>query len=87
MLSSQVDAFTSQPFHGNAAAVVLMTPKEAACVSIELRQKIAAEMNLSETSFVEIIDDNVDNELERTFQNARCCQHLVTESQLSRPAA
>ena len=43
----QTDAFTDQPFGGNPAAVCLSpVPLEAA-----LMQKIAAEMNLSETAF------------------------------------
>jgi PhzF family phenazine biosynthesis protein len=44
----QVDAFTSQPFKGNPAAVCLPeTP-----LSAELMQSIAAENNVSETAFV-----------------------------------
>ncbi len=44
-----VDAFTDRPFRGNPAAVcVLDAPLEA-----EAMQTIAAEMNLSETAFVE----------------------------------
>jgi PhzF family phenazine biosynthesis protein len=43
-----IDAFTDQPFSGNPAAVTIVTdfPSEALC------QKIAAEMNLSETAFL-----------------------------------
>ena len=43
-----VDAFTDKPFSGNPAAVVIVQefPSAEAC------QKIAAEMNLSETAFV-----------------------------------
>ncbi|MEA4849166.1 MAG: PhzF family phenazine biosynthesis protein [Clostridiaceae bacterium] len=44
----QVDAFTSIPFGGNPAGVVT----DAAALSDELKQKIAMEMNLSETAFV-----------------------------------
>ena len=44
----QVDAFTSQPFKGNPAAVcVLQGP-----VSARWMQSLAAEMNLSETAFL-----------------------------------
>ena len=43
----QVDAFTSQPFGGNPAAVVPLTE----WLPDELMQKIAAENNLSETAF------------------------------------
>lgn len=43
----QVDAFTSEPFRGNPAAVCyLMAPR-----SDEWMQQVAAEMNLSETAF------------------------------------
>lgn len=45
----QVDAFTRKPFRGNPAAVCLLdAPLEAAVM-----QAVAAEMNLSETAFVE----------------------------------
>lgn len=44
----QVDAFTDIPFGGNPAGVVT----DAAGLSDELKQKIAREMNLSETAFV-----------------------------------
>jgi PhzF family phenazine biosynthesis protein len=45
---SQVNAFTNIPFQGNPAAVcILATPQPS-----EWMQKIAAEMNLSETAFL-----------------------------------
>lgn len=44
----QVDAFTSKAFGGNPAGVVT----DANNISDELKQKIAREMNLSETAFV-----------------------------------
>src|SRR5262245_17141515 len=44
----QVDAFTSEPFKGNPAAVfVLPTPRDDAWM-----QNVALEMNLSETAFL-----------------------------------
>ncbi|MBN2325619.1 MAG: PhzF family phenazine biosynthesis protein [Candidatus Omnitrophica bacterium] len=44
----QVDAFTDKPFHGNPAAVcVLSEPREEAWM-----QNVAMEMNLSETAFI-----------------------------------
>lgn len=46
-----VDAFTDQPFAGNPAAVVLLEPEDGPA-SDEYMQKVAAEMNLSETAFV-----------------------------------
>lgn len=44
----QVDAFTSKAFGGNPAGVVT----DSSNISDELKQKIAREMNLSETAFV-----------------------------------
>lgn len=44
----QVDAFTSNPFHGNPAAVCLLDE----WISDGLMQAIAAENNLAETAFV-----------------------------------
>ena len=44
----QVDAFSSQPFHGNPAAVCLMPEP----VDSQWAQKVAMEMNLSETAFL-----------------------------------
>jgi PhzF family phenazine biosynthesis protein len=48
----QVDAFTSEPFRGNPAAVCIM-PCD---LDDTLYQSIAQEMNLSETAFVERLD-------------------------------
>lgn len=45
----QVDAFTDTPFAGNPAAVCILEDD----LPDDLRQRIAAEMNLSETAFVE----------------------------------
>jgi PhzF family phenazine biosynthesis protein len=54
----QVDAFSEAPFGGNPAAVVLLTAAESESLDDATRQKIAAEMNLSETSFVDILPEN-----------------------------
>jgi len=43
-----VDSFTDQPFHGNPAAVVLLTQKQDA----KWMQGVAAEMAVSETAFI-----------------------------------
>ncbi|NDG93922.1 MAG: PhzF family phenazine biosynthesis protein, partial [Gammaproteobacteria bacterium] len=48
-----VDAFTSEPFAGNPAAVCLLTDP----LPRETLQAIASEFNLSETAFVRAIDD------------------------------
>ena len=44
----QIDAFTDQPFRGNPAAVCLLDGERDA----EWMQRVAAEMNLSETAFL-----------------------------------
>jgi PhzF family phenazine biosynthesis protein len=51
----QVDAFTGVPFSGNPAAVCLL-PSECQPLEDATRQAIAAEMNLSETAFVEPVN-------------------------------
>ncbi|XP_077420739.1 phenazine biosynthesis-like domain-containing protein 1 [Vanacampus margaritifer] len=51
-----VDAFTNLPFKGNPAAVCLL--KQELCD--ELYQKIAAEMNLSETVFITTVEPSED---------------------------
>ena len=51
----QVDAFTSEPFAGNPAAVCLLD-RDA---SVEWMQRVAREMNLSETAFIVGRDDGV----------------------------
>lgn len=49
----QVDAFTDKPFAGNPAAVcVLDAPRDELWM-----QSVAAEMNLSETAFLRLLDD------------------------------
>lgn len=49
-----VDAFTSEPFGGNPAGVVLL--EHAAFPSDELMQQVAAELRYSETAFVRCDD-------------------------------
>ncbi|XP_072051115.1 phenazine biosynthesis-like domain-containing protein isoform X2 [Amphiura filiformis] len=44
-----IDAFSGEPFSGNPAAVCLVGDED---LSDEIKQKIAAEMNLSETAFI-----------------------------------
>jgi PhzF family phenazine biosynthesis protein len=50
VLLLHVDAFTDAPFFGNPAAVCLLPPRS----SDDWKQKLATEMNLSETAFVEL---------------------------------
>eukprot|EP01025_Chloroclados_australasicus_P054987 TRINITY_DN6583_c1_g1_i1.p1 TRINITY_DN6583_c1_g1~~TRINITY_DN6583_c1_g1_i1.p1 ORF type:complete len:328 (-),score=34.46 TRINITY_DN6583_c1_g1_i1:339-1322(-) len=52
----QADAFTSTKFGGNPAAVCLLDEG----MNDDLRQKIAAEMNLAETAFLEKVDGHED---------------------------
>ena len=51
----QVDAFTGTPFKGNPAAVVYLMEKR----STLWMQQVASEMNLSETAFFELSEDQV----------------------------
>lgn len=51
-----VDAFTDEPFKGNQAAVCLV-PKDKE-LGDELLQKIASEMNLSETAYIQHLSDD-----------------------------
>lgn len=52
----QVDAFTDQPFHGNPAAVCIL-PESLEAHDAAWMQSIASEMNLSETAFLQQIED------------------------------
>ncbi|KAK8388086.1 hypothetical protein O3P69_020166 [Scylla paramamosain] len=52
-----VDAFSSQPFSGNPAAVVPLTQE----LDTSIMQKVATEMNLSETAYVRPLDAGGDN--------------------------
>ncbi|ESO00850.1 hypothetical protein HELRODRAFT_157296 [Helobdella robusta] len=54
-----VHAFTDLAFGGNPAAVCLVGNKN---LSDDVLQKIAAEMNLSETAFIKLVDDNDDDD-------------------------
>src|SRR5688500_5012761 len=49
----QVDAFTDRPFGGNPAAVCITTDPQPD----RWMEKVAAEMNLSETAFLHPLDD------------------------------
>lgn len=48
----QVDAFTSKPFSGNPAAVCVLSEEAAKSRDTAWMQRVAMEMNLSETAFV-----------------------------------
>ncbi|SCG84561.1 putative isomerase CA_C3446 [Proteiniborus sp. DW1] len=70
----QVDAFTDRPFGGNPAGVV----PDAKNLSEQDMQKIASEMNLSETAFVKKLDNNL---FEVRFFTPKCevalCGHAT----------
>jgi PhzF family phenazine biosynthesis protein len=55
-----VDAFTSKPFAGNSASVIVMDRKDM--LSTETMQLIAREFNLSETAFIAAIPNTKENE-------------------------
>jgi PhzF family phenazine biosynthesis protein len=67
----QVDAFTNRPFGGNAAAVCLLHPS---CLPLadKDRQLIAAEMNQSETAFVELAQPVTSFEASQNFRLRWC---------------
>ena len=58
----QVDAFTTEPFAGNPAAVCLLDAAAAKQLGPERLQQVAAEYNQPATAFVTLLDqdDNYD---------------------------
>ncbi|HIW05960.1 MAG TPA: PhzF family phenazine biosynthesis protein [Candidatus Ignatzschineria merdigallinarum] len=73
----QVDAFTDQPFAGNPAGVV---PEAGGLSRIE-RQKIANEMNLAETAFIEQLDDHYfDVKFFTPIEEVDLCGHATIAS-------
>lgn len=60
-LPTQIDAFTSEPFGGNPAAVVLL-PRSMLPLPDAVRQSVAAEKNLSETAFLECAGQDGDDD-------------------------
>lgn len=69
----QVDAFTSEPFKGNPAAVcVLEEPADP-----QWMQAVAAEMNLSETAFVSPRTDGFDLRWFTPTQEEGLCGHAT----------
>jgi len=52
-----VDAFTDRPYTGNPAAVVLLEEDSSGFPADERLQRVAAEMNLSETAFAHPLSD------------------------------
>jgi PhzF family phenazine biosynthesis protein len=67
-----VDAFTDQPFAGNPAAVCILTDQRPDA----WMQQVGAEMNLSETAFVQKQDDGVGPELKQI--TGKKCRYKAT---------
>jgi PhzF family phenazine biosynthesis protein len=71
-----VDAFTSQPFRGNPAAVCLLD----VAVGDDWMQALAAEMNLSETAFVLACDTGFDLRWFTPTTEVDLCGHATLAS-------
>ena len=69
----QVDAFSSEPFGGNPAAVCVLDE----WLSDELMQNIAAELNLSETAFCVKEEDNYHLRWFTPVDEVRMCGHAT----------
>ncbi|GAB6029754.1 hypothetical protein CHUAL_005469 [Chamberlinius hualienensis] len=61
-----VNAFTNGPYSGNGAGVCLL-PKQQSEIDDNLRQKLATEINLSETAFVTSYTEESDFQKESEF--------------------
>src|SRR5262245_1315350 len=72
----QVDAFTSEPFKGNPAAVCLL-PEARDAVWM---QRVALEMNLSETAFLVPRDDGFDLRWFTPAMEVALCGHATLAS-------
>jgi len=72
----QVDSFTKEVFKGNPAAVAIMDGP----LSGDLMQKIAIEMNLSETAFVKINEDHCDLRWFTPATEVPLCGHATLAS-------
>jgi PhzF family phenazine biosynthesis protein len=72
----QIDAFSRQPFGGNPAAVTLLP----AFPDDEWMQHVAAEMNLSETAFLQPRDDGFDLRWFTPEVEVELCGHATLAS-------
>lgn len=72
----QVDSFTKEVFKGNPAAVAILNE----AISDEMMQKIAVEMNLSETAFVKINEDYCDLRWFTPATEVPLCGHATLAS-------
>jgi PhzF family phenazine biosynthesis protein len=73
---TQVDAFTSEPFKGNPAAVMLLDSPQ----SDQWMQNVATEMNLSETAFVNKSDEAFDLRWFTPLHEVDLCGHATLAS-------
>ena len=71
----QVDAFTERAFKGNSAAACLLSPQHLPLSDAD-RQLIAAEMNLAETAFVELMQPSGSFSGDSEFNLRWCVLHL-----------
>jgi predicted PhzF superfamily epimerase YddE/YHI9 len=71
-----VDAFTDEPFRGNPAAVCLLEEP----LSDAVMQKVAVELNLSETAFVVARDDGFDLRWFTPTVEVELCGHATLAS-------
>ena len=72
----EIDAFTDRPYSGNPAAVVLLDGP----LPDERRQRIAREFNLSETAFLEILEDRVGISWFTPVTEVKMCGHATLAS-------
>lgn len=72
----QIDAFTDRPFSGNPAAVCLMTGP----ASERWMQRVAAEMNLSETAFLYPIESGYHLRWFTPKKEVKLCGHATLAS-------
>jgi PhzF family phenazine biosynthesis protein len=76
-LIAVIDAFTAEPFHGNPAAVCLLTGPPPADAWM---QSLAAEMNLSETAFLQPQADGIGLRWFTPTREVDLCGHATLAS-------
>lgn len=77
----QIDAFTTQPFRGNPAAVCVLPPNGDKAAGDEAwMQSVAAEMNLSETAFLVERADGYDLRWFTPAVEVNLCGHATLAS-------
>ena len=72
----QVDAFTNQPFTGNPAGIYILEEDQDAA----WMQKVATEMNLSETAFLTRLDDGFNLRWFKPSGEVDLCGHATLAS-------